>query len=67
MVSLPLMIGNEHPLLQQVRAAGLQKSRPAWLLTHPDLRRMERVRVFAGFLADALFARKNVFGGTHDA
>jgi len=33
------------------------------LLTHPDLRRMERVRVFAKFLAEAILEKSDLVGG----
>lgn len=63
MASLPLMMGDNYPGLVRVPDAGLQRGRPAWLLTHPDLRRMERVRVFAKFLAEAIVAKAEAFGG----
>lgn len=63
MASLPLMMGDANPRLERVPGAGLQSGRPAWLLTHPDLRRLERVRVFAKFLAEGIVARADEFGG----
>lgn len=67
MVSLPVLMGDANPKLERVPGAGLQSGRPAWLLTHPDLRRMERVRVFAKFLAEALVAQADAIGGTAGA
>ncbi len=63
MASLPIMMGDSNPRLVRVPDAGVQSSRPAWLLTHPDLRRMERVRVFAKFLAEAIVAKADFVGG----
>lgn len=63
MASLPALMGDANPRLRRVPGAGLQSGRPAWLLTHPDLRRMERVRVFAKFLAEAIFERSDAIGG----
>ncbi len=63
MASLPVMMGDNNPRLARVPDAGVQDGRPAWLLTHPDLRRMERVRVFAKFLAEAIVAKSDFIGG----
>jgi DNA-binding transcriptional LysR family regulator len=51
---LPCIMGDRDPLLVRVPGTGTYETLPAWLLTHPDLRRMERVRVFARFLAKAI-------------
>lgn len=63
MASLPVIMGDANPRLVRVPGAGLQDGRPAWLLTHPDLRRMERVRVFARFLAEAIVEQTELIGG----
>ncbi|MEM9796389.1 MAG: LysR family transcriptional regulator [Pseudomonadota bacterium] len=58
MAFLPCIMGDGDPQLVRAPGTGTYSGRPAWLLTHPDLRRMERVRVFSKFLAEALNARK---------
>ncbi len=34
-----------------------------WVLTHPDLARVARVRAFMSFIADRLTADRDLFGG----
>lgn len=64
MASLPCTIGDSTKELKRVPGAKLVDSYPGWLLTHPDLRRMERVRVFAKFLAEEIIAKSDFIGGT---
>ncbi len=47
---LPCIMGDQDPELRRVNADFTQPTLPAWLLQHPDLRRLERVRVFADFI-----------------
>lgn len=47
---LPCMIGDPSPNLVRVPNSDVYDGRPAWLLTHADLRRMERVRIFSDYL-----------------
>ena len=63
MASLPCIIGDRFTGLVRVPGGQLTDSHPGWLLTHPDLRRMERVRVFAKFLHEAINAQSNFIGG----
>ncbi len=42
------------PALIRVPGTGTHDTLAAWLLTHPDLRRMEGARVFAGMIAKAI-------------
>lgn len=51
-----LPIDQRQPGLRPLFALDAQFSAGLWLLTHPDLRHVQRLRVFADFLADALRA-----------
>ncbi len=64
MAFLPCITGDNDPSLQRVPESGLYDGRPAWLLTHPDLRRMERVRVFSKFLAEEILKQEAFVSGT---
>ncbi|MEO1140762.1 MAG: LysR family transcriptional regulator [Pseudomonadota bacterium] len=63
MTSIPCIIGDQFPGLVRVPNGQLTDSHPGWLLTHPDLRRMERVRVFAKFLHNAINSQSDFIGG----
>lgn len=54
MALLPCIMGDPDPALVRVPGSETYDTLPAWLLTHPDLRRLERVRVFAGIIANAV-------------
>lgn len=51
---LPTFVGDAVPELKRYEDAPELPGRPLWLLTHPDLRRMNRVRAFNAFLAERL-------------
>lgn len=63
MALLPCAIGDQDPALVRVPGSGVYDRGPSWLLMHPDLRKMERVRIFAQFLTDAIAAKKDLIGG----
>lgn len=63
MTSIPCVMGDQFPGLVRAPGGQLTDSYPGWLLTHPDLRRMERVRVFAKFLAEAILDKTDLIGG----
>ena len=63
MAFLPCIVGDGDLSLQRVPKSGLYDGRPAWLLTHPDLRRMERVRVFSKFLAQQILKQEAFVSG----
>lgn len=63
MAFLPCLLGSTNPHLERIPDAELIDSPPGWILTHPDLRRMERVRVFSQHLYDAFCGQKHLFGG----
>ncbi len=64
---LPCFLGD--PATGLVRIGGLidELRQPLWLLTHPDLRRVARVRAFMDFVADAIGGLRPVFEGTAKA
>lgn len=64
MALLPCIMGDRDPSLARVPGSGTYDTLPAWLLTHPDLRRMERVRVFARFVAKAVSDESDFVGGS---
>lgn len=66
MALLPCIMGDADPTLARVPDTGTYDTLPAWLLTHPDLRRMERVRVFAQMLAKAIAKEKAFVGGERE-
>ena len=54
MALLPCIVGDRDPELARIPNAPTVANLPAWLLIHPGLRRMERVRVFARMIASRL-------------
>ncbi|MFQ6553526.1 LysR family transcriptional regulator [Aestuariibius insulae] len=67
MTSIPCVMGDQYPGLVRVPGTQITATHPGWLLTHPDLRRMERVRVFAKFLAEAILGKADLVGGLDPA
>jgi DNA-binding transcriptional LysR family regulator len=63
MALLPCIMGDADAALVRMPNSATYDTLPAWLLTHPDLRRMERVRVFAQFLHGAIAKRQRFVGG----
>ncbi len=64
MALLPCIIGDRDDRLQRLVPGFTQPTLPAWLLQHPDLRRLERVRVFSQFLYQAIMAQQDFVAGT---
>jgi len=54
MALLPCILGDSDSRLVRVPNTSTISNLPAWLLTHPGLRRMERVRVFARTITSGL-------------
>jgi len=65
MALLPCIMGDRDPSLVRVPGTATYDTLPAWLLTHPDLRRMERVRVFARMLIAAVADESAFVSGTY--
>ena len=61
---LPCFLGDPDPDL--VRVPGLEPSRylDIWVLTHPDLKNVARIRTFLRFAADAYKDRSDLYLGT---
>jgi DNA-binding transcriptional LysR family regulator len=54
---LPAYVGAVEPELIAVSDDIEELANPVWLLTHPDLRRIARIRVFMRFVGDAVASR----------
>ena len=57
---LPTFMQDKHPELVAVSEPIPELAAPVWILTHPDLRKTERVRAFMQFVGDAI--RKRLAG-----
>ena len=51
---LPMFIGNAEKQLKQLTFKHTLAEMPVWLLTHADMRRVNRVSVFTSFIVEAL-------------
>lgn len=51
---LPTFVGDALPEIKRFEDTPALPERPLWLLTHPDLRRMNRVRAFNAFLIEKI-------------
>jgi DNA-binding transcriptional LysR family regulator len=60
---MPCFLGDPDPGLVRLPDIALQRYLDIWVVTHPDLRRVERVRSFMGYVTDALKAREDVYMG----
>ena len=60
---LPCYLGDADPSLERVSAPIPEMAASLWLITHPDLRRVARVRALLDFAADFLRTRRAVFEG----
>jgi DNA-binding transcriptional LysR family regulator len=60
---LPCFFGDPVPGLARGPATLAELETPLWLLTHPDLRRVARIRAFLDFAAEAIAARRAVLEG----
>lgn len=61
---LPCFLGDPDPDL--MRVPGFEPSRyfDIWILTHPDLKNVARIRAFLGFAADAFREKSSLYLGT---
>ena len=60
---LPCFIADTRPALRRLAEPVPELAAGLWLLTHADLRRQARVRVFLDFMAAELTARRELLGG----
>lgn len=56
-------IGDNEPSLQRLKGQPELQSSPCWILTHPDVYRTERVRVFVRFLRETMYKQEAVLAG----
>ncbi|MCC5859081.1 MAG: LysR family transcriptional regulator [Ectothiorhodospiraceae bacterium] len=60
---LPCYLADPEPSLIRVGDPIPELATDLWLLTHPDLRRVGRIRAFISFVAEALKARQEILSG----
>jgi len=60
---LPCMLGDRTPGLTRVGPVVSELSDALWLLTHPDIRKSERVKSFMSFCVEAVAKQKNLIEG----
>lgn len=60
---IPCYLGDTDPGLARVGSPIPEMSSALWLLTHPDLRRVARIRVLLDFLAPWLMQRRDLLAG----
>ncbi|MDS1139499.1 LysR family transcriptional regulator [Pusillimonas sp. SM2304] len=60
---LPCMLGDSMPGLRRVGPIMAELNDELWLLTHPDIRKSQRVRAFMNFCADAVARQKPLIEG----
>lgn len=60
---LPCYLGDSDPALRRLGGTMDEFAAGLWLLTHPDLRRVARIRAFMDFMAPALAAYGPLFAG----
>lgn len=61
--ALPCFLADREPGLRRVGAPLGEAAVPLWLISHPDLRRVRRIRSVAEFLAEHLCAQRVLFEG----
>ena len=61
---LPAYMADTDPSMRRVIDETTVETAPdIWVLTHPDVRRMARVRIFADFISKAIIADRDLFEG----
>src|SRR5690606_31778056 len=60
---LPCYLGDPDPLLVRVHEPLPEMASALWLLVHPDLRRVARIRAFMSFAAEWIGARSALIEG----
>jgi len=64
MVYTMCFIADADPGLQRVPGVPLMKDRPGWILTHPDARSSQRVRVCVAHLAEGIARHRQALAGS---
>ena len=62
-VVLPCFFADALEGLVRIPDTGPVSSRPAWVLTHPDLRSSVRIKTFVRFLVAAIAKQENQISG----
>jgi len=63
---LPCIIGDSDPLLKRLRPVEKEFGWDLWLLTHPNLRNIARVKAFIDFITKIFIEHKDQFEGVID-
>jgi DNA-binding transcriptional LysR family regulator len=61
--ALPCYLGDADARLKRIHPPIAEMASALWLLTHPDLKRVARIRAFLDFMADELVALRASFEG----
>jgi DNA-binding transcriptional LysR family regulator len=67
LVILPCYVGDTEAELVRLRAPTQEPGNRLWLLTHPDLRQVARVRAFFDFVGSELTKLRPIFEGRQEA
>lgn len=63
-VILPCYVGDPDPMLRRIVPEPIiEGAMDLWVLSHPDVRRAARVRVFSDFISGAILADRDLFEG----
>ncbi len=63
-VALPCYVSDPDPELRRIIAEPVVETAPdLWVLTHPDVRQVARVRLFTDFIAQRIHADRDLFEG----
>jgi DNA-binding transcriptional LysR family regulator len=65
--ALPAYLGDSDSQLARIHPPLDELASALWLLTHPDLKRVARIRTFLDFMAEALAQLRRAFEGRLDA
>jgi DNA-binding transcriptional LysR family regulator len=61
---LPCMLGDLHPRLRRIGPAERELDEQLWVLTHPDIRRSDRIRRFMMHCINAIRRNRGLIEGT---
>jgi DNA-binding transcriptional LysR family regulator len=62
--ALPCYLGDPDPALRRVHPPLADMEVSLWLLTHPDLRRVARIRTVIDFVAERLVEQRALIDGS---
>lgn len=64
LAALPCFLADRDAKLRRIGPVIPEMTTGLWLLTHPDLRRVARIRAFLDFMAGEITRRRSLFDGT---